>query len=102
MNFSSVPVWTIGEKRGTQSKEEFQIPGPGNYGVNDRKNFKSGTKYSFGKSARDKLVADNNNPNIGPGQYNYDSSGFKGIGCAAVKARKNGMEMYIILFIIST
>jgi hypothetical protein len=85
MNFESVPVWTMGQK--FSKHKGLDVPGPGNY--NSKTNKKMNPSFSFGKSARADIVA-KGGPEIGPGNYNYNSSSFGSYGCAPAKAKVRG------------
>jgi hypothetical protein len=85
MNFESVPVWTMGQK--FSKHKGMDVPGPGNY--NSKTNKKMNPSFSFGKSARADIVP-KGGPEIGPGNYNYNSSSFGSYGCAPAKAKVRG------------
>lgn len=88
MKFSSVPVWSMGEKLPARKPEEK--PGPGNY--NSKKGVRNEPNFSFGKSVRPG-IADGQGNNIGPGNYHYNPSSLGKLGGAPMKARqRNPLE----------
>ena len=89
MKFSSVPVWTMGQKLPGSQPE--QKPGPGNYNSNN--NGKSEPNFSFGKAERQGII-DNEDLGVGPGNYNYNVSSLGKMGGAPLKAKQRNPIRY--------
>lgn len=83
MKFTSTPAWSFAGKR--KGKEGLAGPGPGYYNLKKFTDFKSGG-YSLPKAKRNDLSKMRHT--LGPGQYNYDYTSFKGNG-ASLKGKRS-------------
>lgn len=85
MQFTSVPAWSFGLK-GKHNSDSDNIPGPGQYTVKES-GWKGGCHFQKSPRSRAK-----NQTDVGPGQYEVNTSSFQKGGPTIKGRHKMGNE----------